>query len=98
MSWKASRNNAISLLVLNNKEYEKFRVIQDKEYKSDFDETISVIKDTGKLPEPSHERFGIKSTLKKLKEKREREEKSDFNKKLKKGLNWNPKDHKDNDK
>lgn len=32
------------------KEYEKFRVVQDKEYKSDFDKAIENIKTTGSLP------------------------------------------------
>ncbi len=31
-------------------EYDKFRPIQDREYKSDFDKTIEVISKTGKLP------------------------------------------------
>ena len=34
-------------------EYDKFRPIQDIEYKSDFDKTIEVIKTTGKLPSSS---------------------------------------------
>lgn len=32
------------------KEYEKFRVVQDKEYKSDFDKAVEKIRVTGKLP------------------------------------------------
>lgn len=32
------------------KEYEKFRVIQDKEYKSDFDKVVEDIKEKQKLP------------------------------------------------
>lgn len=35
---------------LAEKEYLKFRVIQDKEFKSDFDKTVEQIKTTGKLP------------------------------------------------
>jgi hypothetical protein len=32
------------------KQYEKFRIIQDKEYKSDFDKIIEDIKNKGELP------------------------------------------------
>ncbi|MFK5974223.1 MAG: virulence RhuM family protein [Flavobacteriaceae bacterium] len=67
-----------------HKEYEKFRIIQDKEYESDFDETISVIKETGKLPEAPHERFSIKAAMKILKDHSERKTLSDLNKNLKK--------------
>lgn len=59
------------------KEYEKFRPIQDKEFKSDFDKMVEGVK-KGELPPPP------------LPPKKE--ELSDFNKKLKKGLNYNPKD------
>lgn len=78
------------------KEFEKFRIKQDNEYESDFEEAIVEIKQTGKLPEPPHDRFSIKTAMKKLKDKRESESEqpSDFNKKLKQGLDWNPKDHK----
>ena len=75
-----------------HKEYEKFRVIQDKMYESDFDETVQAIKETGILPEPPHERFSVKKSIEKMREHRERENLSDFNKKLKKGLDWNPKE------
>jgi hypothetical protein len=37
------------------KEYEKFRVIQDKEFKSDFDKVIEEIKSTNKLPSETEE-------------------------------------------
>ena len=77
-----------------HKEYEKFREIQDKEYESDFDHAISEIIETGKLPKPSHERFSVKGAMKILKERSEKENLSDFNKKLKKGLDWNPKQNK----
>ena len=78
-----------------HKEYEKFRIKQDNEYESDFDETISAIKETGKIPEPKGERFSIKAAMKKLKEIEERKRPlSDFNEKLVKGLNWNPKENK----
>lgn len=66
------------------KEFEKFRIVQDKEYISDFDRVISGIKSTGELPKEketlSLNALSIKSVpiL------------SDFNKKLKKGLNFDP--------
>ncbi len=61
---------------LAEKEYEKFRVIQDREFKSDFDKVVEKIKDTGKLPE---------SEIEQPKEKQ-----SDFNKSLKKALESQP--------
>ncbi|WP_064972238.1 virulence RhuM family protein [Kordia jejudonensis] len=66
-------------------EYEKFRTIQDREYESDFDKVVIEIKDTGKLPTPPHERFSIQKP-------KEEKPLSDFNQKLKKGLEFNPKD------
>jgi hypothetical protein len=72
------------------KEYEKFRVIQDTEYESDFDNTISVIKETGQIPEQKGEKFSIKAAMKKLKEIQDRKKPSEFNAKLEQGLNWNP--------
>ncbi len=77
-------------------EYEKFRVIQDEEFTSDFDKTVSEIQETGKLPESEGERFSIKKAIKILKEKREKENLSDFNQKLKKGLDYNPREDKRN--
>jgi len=63
-------------------EYVKFRVIQDKEYKSDFDKMVEGTK-SGKLPkEKTH-------NLPPWPEE-EKEELSDFNKKLKKGLGFDP--------
>lgn len=76
------------------KEFDKFKSIQDDGYKSDFEEAIVEIKQTGKLPTPTHDRFSIKSYMNKVKEIKEDKNLSDFNKKLKKGLDWNPKDHK----
>lgn len=73
------------------KEYEKFRVKQDEEYESDFDQTISEIVETGKLPKPKHDRFSIKGAMKALKKQNEKKNLSEFNKSLKKGLDWNPK-------
>jgi hypothetical protein len=75
-------------------EYEKFRVIQDNEYESDFDDTISIIKETGSIPDSSLERFSIKSAMRQLKERREEKKQSDFNQKLKQGLDWNPNENK----
>ena len=79
-----------------HKEYEKFRVIQDKEYTSDFDETVSVIKETGKIPDPPHERFSVKKAMEMLKERKQQENLSDFNQKLKKGLEYDFKKDKRN--
>lgn len=88
--------SSTSKLAINkaHKEYEKFRVIQDQEYESDFDETISVIKETGVLPDTPVERFSIKNAMKQLKERNEKKRLSDFNEKLTQGLNWNPNDPK----
>lgn len=62
------------------KEYKKFRKIQDKEFKSDFDKVIGIIKETGQLPSS---------------EQTESEEKtSEFNKNLKKALDYSPNDNK----
>jgi len=61
------------------KEYEKFRVIQDREYKSDFDKMVEKVK-TGELPKEKQSTFQIEEPL------------SEFNKKLKKGLLYNPKE------
>lgn len=75
-----------------HEEFEKFRIQQDKAYTSDFEETISIIKETGKIPTPPHERFSIKSAMKKLKESKEKKQLSELNQKLKKGLDYNPKE------
>ncbi len=49
---------------LADDEYTKFRVIQDRVYKSDFDRAVDTIKSTGSLPEP--ERFSeLNKSLKK---------------------------------
>lgn len=58
-------------------EYEKFIPIQDKEYKSDFDKMVEDVK-KGNLP--SEKKIEVEEPL------------SDFNEKLKQGLNFNPKD------
>ncbi|NMH89137.1 virulence RhuM family protein [Flavivirga algicola] len=58
------------------KEYEKFRVTQDKEYKSDFDKMVEGVKQ-GNLPQ--EKKIETEEPL------------SDFNQKLKQGLNYDPK-------
>jgi len=67
-------------------EYEKFRVIQDIQYRSDFDKVVDEIKTTGKIPISSG--FSINNLLKKV--EKEQEELSDFDQKLKKGLGFDP--------
>lgn len=57
-------------------EYKKFRPIQDKEFKSDFDKMVENVK-SGNIPK---EEIKIEEPL------------SDFNEKLKQGLNFNPKE------
>lgn len=42
-------------------EYEKFRVIQDKEFKSDFDKVVDKVKTAGEAPKYSE--FSIKKAL-----------------------------------
>ena len=65
-------------------EYEKFRIVQDFEYQSDFDKIIEEIRITGNIPKEipvlSVNPMSIKS-VNKL---------SNFNKKLKQGLEFNP--------
>lgn len=65
------------------KQYEKFRVIQDKEYKSDFDKVVDAIKIKGKLPS--------KEEIKEITKEEPKAELSNFNKNLKTALNHNPK-------
>jgi len=59
------------------KEFEKFRVTQDKEYRSDFDKMVEGVKQ-GELPK--EKKIEIEEPL------------SDFNKKLKQGLSFDPKE------
>lgn len=77
------------------KEYEKFRIVQDQEYKSDFDKVIENIKASGSLPKEKDlitiNPLSI-SSVTKLKNIKKEDNLSDFNKKLKKGLGFNPKD------
>lgn len=68
------------------KEYEKYRVLQDKEYKSDFDKTVEEVKSTGKIPQYS--KFSIKKYLMDL----EQDKPTEFDKNLKQAINFNPKD------
>lgn len=63
-------------------EYEKFRIIQDIEYKSDFDEVVEEIKISGKIPK--RKPLSIKEHMD--------ENLSNFDKSLKKGLDYNPKE------
>lgn len=59
-------------------EYSKYRVIQDREFESDFDKVVKEIKETNKLPSE-------KKIIKK--------EPTDFDKKIDQALNWNPKEN-----
>lgn len=59
-------------------EYKKYKPIQDKEYLSDFDKAVETIRTTGSLPNETREK--LKSEI------------SNFDKKLKKALDYNPKD------
>jgi hypothetical protein len=71
------------------REYQVFRVKQDENYVSDFDKAIIQIKMTGKLPESRFKTHEIDDA-----EIIEDETLSNFDKKLKKGLDWNPKENK----
>jgi hypothetical protein len=78
------------------REYDKFRIVQDLEYISDFDKVIDNIKSSGNLPK---EKDLIKinplsiTSISKLKKMREKEDLSELNQKLKEGLNYNPKEN-----
>jgi hypothetical protein len=69
------------------KEYQVFRVKQDENYVSDFDKAIIQIKMTGKLPESRFKTYEIEEA-----EIIEDDTLSGFDKKLKKGLEFNPKE------
>lgn len=77
------------------KEYDKFRIVQDLEYKSDFDKVIENIKSSGNLPKEK-ELIRINplsvSSISKLKRIQKKDDLSEFNKRLKRGLDYNPKD------
>lgn len=62
------------------KQYEKFRIKQDKEFKSDFDKVVEKIKVKGELPK---EKISLVE---------KQNEDTDFNNKLKQALNYDPKD------
>ena len=61
------------------KEYDKFRIVQDDEFKSDFDKIAEKIRLTGSLPKETRNEI-------------ENSNLSDFNQKIKKGLDFNPKE------
>lgn len=61
-----------------NKEYKVFRIKQDIEYKSDFDRAVEQIRSTGTLPKETREK--LKKSV------------TNFDKKLKKAINFNPKE------
>lgn len=74
------------------KEYDKFRVIQDREYKSDyerFDEAVDQIKSTGKLPSKKISDLGIS-----IRDIQKQQNLSEFNSNLDKALNFNPNEEK----
>ena len=75
--WKSSIKTMSKAKKFAEKEYEKFRPIQDKEFKSDFDKMIEGVK-KGELPK--EKKIEIQEPL------------SDFNQKLKQGLNYDPKE------
>ena len=60
------------------KQYDKFKPIQDKTHKSDFEKAVDLIKSTGSLPKEGRE--NQESNIK------------GFDKKLKQALDYNPKE------
>lgn len=72
---KVSKDLADSWVV---NQYEKFKPIQDENYKSDFEKAVETIRTTGALPKAEHER--LKSNIR------------GFDSKLKQALDYNPKD------
>lgn len=75
-------------------EYKKFRVIQDKEYKSDFDKVVEDIKTIGKLPS---EKLNVKSISQDIPKPKE-QNLSKFNLSIKQSLKFNSKEDKENKK
>ncbi|MBS5978334.1 virulence RhuM family protein [Dysgonomonas sp. Marseille-Q5470] len=74
------------------KEYDKFRVIQDSEYKSDyerFDEAVDEIKSTGKLPSKKISDLGIS-----IRDIQKQQNLSEFNSNLDKALKFHPNEEK----
>lgn len=65
------------------KQWEKFKIIQDKNFKSDFVKVIEGIKSTGKLPKENDVVYELKENTDPL---------SEFNQKLVTALKFNPKD------
>lgn len=95
---KVSKDIADKLAI---KEFEKYRVVQDKEYKSDFDKVIEGVKNTRTLPTEELIKPPLKTTFKlptmaqlqdKIEGKDPKESLSTFNQSLIKALNHNPKD------
>ncbi|MDR2122467.1 MAG: virulence RhuM family protein, partial [Flavobacteriaceae bacterium] len=74
----AGRISAKAAKTIAEAEYAKFRVIQDREYRSDFDKVIENIKITGKLPSEKLNVKSISEDVQKSKEKKEQENLSDF--------------------
>ncbi len=72
---------------LSEKEFEKFRIIQDREYVSDFDKIVDGIKTTGKLPS-----YYSKPPSISIKDVLNNERMTEFDKNLKKALNYKPKE------
>ncbi|MGB3464027.1 MAG: virulence RhuM family protein [Cyclobacteriaceae bacterium] len=75
------------------KEYKEYRVVQDKEYISDFDKITKEIKQTGKLPKSDTDK--ISQIISKKKATKETPDLSEFNQKLDKALKHNPKKDED---
>lgn len=80
-------------------QFEKFRIIQDIEYSSDFDNVVKGITNTGSLPIERIEtpklntnNISIKEQIAKEKKAFEERNLSEFNKSLDKALKFNPKD------
>lgn len=81
------------------KQFDKFRVIQDREYSSDFDNVVKGITTAGNLPieridttKLSTNNLSLKKELANEKKKPDKSKLSDFNKNLNKALNFNPKE------
>ncbi|MDD3080251.1 MAG: virulence RhuM family protein [Paludibacter sp.] len=72
---------------ISEREFEKYRIIQDREYVSDFDKVVDEINTTGKLPQTRSISISIKNVL--------NNDLSKFDKNIKKTLDFNPKDKKD---
>jgi len=92
---------AISSVVAKNfaeNQFDKFRIVQDKEYSSDFDNVVKGITTTGNLPiekftssKLNTNNFSLKEEMEKEKKKFEDRKLSEFNQNLNKALHFNPK-------